>query len=282
MTQAERQAVLDAIGVEVAACIRCRLHETRTMSVPGEGSSATEVIFVGEGPGLNEDRVGRPFVGQAGDLLTKLLESIEWKREEVFITNVVKCRPPGNRDPEPEEIVACAPYLTRQLEALDPALVVTLGRFSMARFNPGARIGQVHGTFQPADPASGAPDALAFAMYHPAAALHQGSLKATLFRDMEGVPAALLQARERRVAESVSPVVDVVQAEVAPVKLVPAESTATLEIDAPVEANSSRSLGAAPTRSGEAEAAVVGESAVAAQSIELTSQSDPTDQLTLF
>jgi DNA polymerase len=157
-------------------------------------------MFVGEGPGFNEDRQGRPFVGQAGALLEELLRSVGWSREEVFITNVVKCRPPGNRDPEPAEITACAPFLTRQLAALDPALVVTLGRFSMARFSPGARIGQVHGTFRGADPESGALEALTYAMYHPAAALHQGSLKATLFRDMEGVPEALLEARQRRAA----------------------------------------------------------------------------------
>jgi uracil-DNA glycosylase family 4 len=198
VTDIERQAALDAIGVEVAGCTRCRLHQGRTRAVPGEGTAATEVVFVGEGPGVNEDRQGRPFVGQAGSLLDDLLASVLWSRDEVFITNVVKCRPPGNRDPEPDEIAACAPYLTRQLEALDPALVVTLGRFSMARFSPGARIGQVHGTFHAADSASGAPRALTFCMYHPAAALHQGSLKQTLFTDMLGVPAALTEARALR------------------------------------------------------------------------------------
>jgi DNA polymerase len=137
-------------------------------------------------------------VGQAGAKLDALLTSVGWRRDEVFITNVVKCRPPENRDPEPDEIAACAPFLTRQLQALDPALVVTLGRFSMARFSPGARIGQVHGTYRPADAGSGAPNALAYAMYHPAAALHQGSLNEALFRDMLGVPAALLDARARR------------------------------------------------------------------------------------
>jgi DNA polymerase len=129
---------------------------------------------------------------------------VGWAREEVFITNVVKCRPPENRDPEPDEIAACAPFLTRQLAALDPAIVVTLGRFSMARFNPGARIGQVHGTFKAADPDVGAPQALTYAMYHPAAALRQASLRETLFRDMEGVPAALLEARRLRAERPVS------------------------------------------------------------------------------
>jgi len=205
VTEAERRAALDAIAQEVAVCTRCRLHQTRTRAVPGEGHPETEVVLVGEGPGFNEDRQGRPFVGQAGAKLDALLTSVGWRRDEVFITNVVKCRPPENRDPEPDEIAACAPFLTRQLEVLDPALVVTLGRFSMARFSPGARIGQVHGTYRQADPASGAPEALAYAMYHPAAALHQGSLNEALFRDMLGVPAALVAARETRATAAARP-----------------------------------------------------------------------------
>ncbi len=255
MTDAERQAALDAIGAEVAVCKRCRLHQTRTRAVPGEGTAATEVMFVGEGPGFNEDRQGRPFVGQAGALLTELLGSVGWTRDEVFITNVVKCRPPENRDPEPDEIAACAPFLSRQLATLEPALVVTLGRFSMARFNPGARIGQVHGTFRAADPESGTPDALTYAMYHPAAALHQGSLKATLFRDMEGVPQALLEARQLRASkpESAGPV---------------AASSVTAEV---------------PTQDGGAQSSIEPElpSAVSEFVVE-TSESDPTDQLPLF
>ena len=120
VTDAERRAALEAIAAEVRVCTRCRLHETRTNAVPGEGDPSTEVLFVGEGPGMNEDREGRPFVGRAGGLLVNLLGHIGWTREDVFITNIVKCRPPGNRDPEPDEIAACAPYLQRQLEALDP------------------------------------------------------------------------------------------------------------------------------------------------------------------
>ena len=149
MTDAERRAALEAIAAEVRDCTRCRLHETRTQAVPGEGDPSTEVVFVGEGPGLNEDREGRPFVGRAGGLLVNLLGHIGWTRDDVFITNVVKCRPPGNRDPEPDEIAACAPYLRRQLEVLDPAVVVTLGRHSMGAFMPGARITQAHGTTAP-------------------------------------------------------------------------------------------------------------------------------------
>ena len=198
MTEAERRTALEAIASEVRACTACRLHVGRTQAVPGEGHPSTEVMFVGEGPGYNEDRQGRPFVGAAGSFLTELLGSVGWKRDEVFITNVVKCRPPDNRDPEPDEIAACAPFLRRQLETLDPALIVTLGRHSMGRFMPGARIGQVHGTTKAADPETGARQAQVFAMYHPAAALHQGSLRQTLLDDMARVPGALVAARERR------------------------------------------------------------------------------------
>ncbi len=201
MTEDERRAALEAVADEVRVCTRCRLHEGRTKAVPGEGSPSTEVLFVGEGPGLNEDRQGRPFVGAAGQFLTELLGSVGWRREDVFITNVVKCRPPQNRDPEPDEIAACDPFLRRQMAILEPALVVTLGRHSMGRFLPGARIGQVHGTVRPAPDGSGAGDGAVFAMYHPAAALHQGSLRQTLLDDMARVPDALVDVRRRR-AES--------------------------------------------------------------------------------
>jgi uracil-DNA glycosylase len=204
VTEAERRAALEQVASEVRTCTRCRLHEGRTEAVPGEGHPSTEVLLVGEAPGLNEDRQGRPFVGAAGGFLTELLGTVGWSRDEVFITNVVKCRPPQNRDPEPDEIAACAPYLRRQVEILDPALVITLGRHSMGRFMPGARIGQVHGTTASPPAETGAPDALVFAMYHPAAALHQGSLRQTLLDDMTGAPAALLEARRRREASRVA------------------------------------------------------------------------------
>jgi uracil-DNA glycosylase len=200
VTDAGRRAALEAIATEVRACTNCRLHEGRTRAVPGEGDPDTEVVFVGEGPGFNEDRQGRPFVGRAGDLLVKLLASIGWRREDVFITNVVKCRPPDNRDPLPDEVAACAPYLRRQLEALDPAVIVTLGRHSMARFMPGARISGAHGTVRPVDPATGAGSALVFAMYHPAAALRTPAIERDSYADIAAVPAALLDARRRREA----------------------------------------------------------------------------------
>ena len=205
MTRGERRAALEQIASEVLDCTRCRLHEGRTRAVPGEGDPDTEVVFVGEGPGFNEDCEGRPFVGRAGGLLVRLLGSIGWQREDVFITNVVKCRPPDNRDPQPDEIAACAPYLRRQLEALDPAVVVTLGRYSMGTFMPGARIGQVHGTSVPADPETGARAALVFAMYHPAAALRSPAIERESFEDMASVPSVLLRSRERRVSAQATP-----------------------------------------------------------------------------
>jgi len=198
MTEAERRTALEAIASEVRACTACRLHVGRTQAVPGEGHPSTEVMFVGEGPGYNEDRQGRPFVGAAGSFLTELLGSVGWKRDEVFITNVVKCRPPDNRDPEPDEIAACAPFLRRQLETLDPALIVTLGRHSMGRFMPGARISQAHGTTAPVDPATGAHDSTVFAMYHPAAALRTPSIERESYEDVARIPTVLIESRDRR------------------------------------------------------------------------------------
>jgi uracil-DNA glycosylase family 4 len=189
------EAELATIAGEVHACQRCPLAARRTMAVPGEGNPYSDVLLVGEGPGGREDATGRPFVGPAGQLLTELLRSVGWERGDVFITNVVKCRPPGNRDPEPGEISACAAYLDRQELALDPAVIVTLGRYSLQRYLPGARIGEVHGRLRRSDGRFVVP------MYHPAAALHQSSLRETLFRDVRGLPAALLAAREAIEAE---------------------------------------------------------------------------------
>ncbi|MGC8633786.1 MAG: uracil-DNA glycosylase family protein [Candidatus Limnocylindrales bacterium] len=200
LTPAPREAALAEIAEEIRACTACRLHRGRTQAVPGEGSPETEVVFVGEGPGQNEDQQGRPFVGAAGGLLEELLALVGWRREDVFITNVVKCRPPGNRDPEPDEIAACAGFLRRQLEVLDPAVIVTLGRFSLGTFMPGARISSVHGTVRPVDPATGARSAVVCAMYHPAAAFRQTALKETLAADMANLPQVLLDARSARAA----------------------------------------------------------------------------------
>ena len=189
------EALLTTVAAEVSGCTRCPLHRGRTRAVPGEGNPASDVLLVGEGPGAREDATGRPFVGPAGQLLDELLRSIGWAREQVFIANVVKCRPPGNRDPDPQEIATCAPYLDRQEEALDPAVIVTLGRHSLRRYLPEARIGEVHGRLR----RSGG--RFVYPMYHPAAALHQASLRETLFADIRGLPAALLAARQAIEAE---------------------------------------------------------------------------------
>lgn len=189
------QALLAEVAAEVRGCTRCPLHRGRTNAVPGEGNPISDVLLVGEGPGAREDATGRPFVGPAGLLLNELLGSIGWQREDVFIANVVKCRPPGNRDPEPEEIAACGGYLERQERALDPAVIVTLGRHSLRRYLPGARISEAHGRLR----RSGG--RFIFPMYHPAAALHQAALRETLFADIRGLPAALLDAREALEAE---------------------------------------------------------------------------------
>ena len=189
------EALLAAVAAEVRACTRCPLHRGRTQAVPGEGNPRSDVLLVGEGPGAREDATGRPFVGPAGQLLTELLRSVGWEREDVFIANVVKCRPPGNRDPEPEEAATCATFLERQEQALEPAVIVTLGRHSLQRYLPGERISAVHGRLR----RSGG--RFVFPMYHPAAALHQASLRETLFADVRGLPAALLTAREALAAE---------------------------------------------------------------------------------
>jgi DNA polymerase len=198
VTDPERAGALDAIAAEIRVCTRCRLHEGRANAVPGEGSPQTEVVFIGEGPGRDENQAGRPFVGASGRLLTEMIESVGWQREDVFITNVVKCWPPGNRDPQADEIAACAPFLRRQLQVLDPAVVVTVGKHSLGAFMPGERISRVHGSTRPADPATGARNAVVFAMYHPAFALYDGSNRQTLFEDIRGLPAELLAARDRR------------------------------------------------------------------------------------
>jgi len=269
MIELDRGAALEAIAVEVRACTNCRLHETRTLAVPGEGSPETEVVFVGEGPGYNEDRQGRPFVGRAGALLERFLTTLGWQREDVFITNIVKCRPPDNRDPEPDEVAACAPYLRRQLEILDPALVVTLGRHSLGRFMPGERISGAHGTVRPVDPTTGAANALAFALYHPAAALRAPEIERTSYQDVARIPAALLQARARREAATTA----------APAAASAAENVVTAAI--PADAPEMRDLPEVPV----APDAAIDAAIDAAPHLALVATSEAAaadDQLTLF
>jgi DNA polymerase len=187
---------LEAVDAEVRACTKCPLHAGRKNAVPGEGPAQAEILFIGEGPGFHENEQGRPFVGAAGKFLEELLAGIGLTREQVFICNVVKCRPPGNRDPLPEEMQACASYLDRQIAAINPRVIVTLGRFSMAHYFPGARIGELHGRARPVD------GRMVMAMYHPAAALHQPSLRRTIEEDFSRLPAILAQTEPSASADA--------------------------------------------------------------------------------
>lgn len=190
----ERAAALAALAREIEACRACPLGATRTKSVPGEGSANAELLFVGEAPGASEDEAGRPFVGAAGKLLDMLLGLAGSAREEVFVLNVVKCRPPDNRDPHPEEIAACAPFLQRQLSLLSPVMVAPLGRHALRSFAPTAKISAAHG--RPFADGENLPlGATLFPLYHPAAALHNGALRPTLERDMGALFRALPAAR---------------------------------------------------------------------------------------
>ncbi len=188
---------LEALHEQIRGCGACKLSAGRAHAVPGEGPEKAAVIFIGEGPGFHEDKQGRPFVGAAGQFLEELLSSIDLKREGVFITNVVKCRPPANRDPEPDEIGACQGYLDRQIELIQPKMVVTLGRFSMARYFPNAKISKIHGQPKKMD------GVIYYPMYHPAAALHQPSLRGTVQQDMKRIPRLL--AEIDRLAEEEPP-----------------------------------------------------------------------------
>lgn len=192
MTAESAEIQLQQVASEVVVCPKCELARTRTRAVPGEGNSAARVMLIGEGPGWHEDQQGRPFVGAAGKFLNELLELAGLKREDVFITNVVKCRPPGNRDPLPDEIAACKPYLDRQIGAIDPDVVVTLGRHSMSRWFPGEKISKIHG--QPRKDGG----RLIVPMYHPAAALHQGALKAIIEEDFAKLPKYLVDVERDR------------------------------------------------------------------------------------
>ena len=178
------------IAREVKACTLCKLHRGAKQGVPGEGPATAEIMFIGEGPGFYEDQQGRPFVGQSGKFLEELLASINLKRGDVFIANVVKHRPPGNRDPEPDEITACGAYLDRQIAVIQPKVIVTLGRYSMARYFPNARISVIHGQARTVD------GRVIVAMYHPAAALHQESLRQTLVEDFKKLPQLIAKAQK--------------------------------------------------------------------------------------
>ncbi|MEJ7837612.1 MAG: uracil-DNA glycosylase [Thermomicrobiales bacterium] len=183
---------LPVIASEVRTCEKCDLARGRIHAVPGEGNPQAQVMLIGEGPGFHEDAQGKPFVGNSGNFLTSLLEKAGLNRDDVFITNVVKCRPPSNRDPLPDEMASCSNYLDRQIATIDPDVIVTLGRFSMSRYFPGDRISKIHGQAFTRD------GRLVVPMYHPAAALHQGSLRAVIEEDFLRLPKFLAEASRER------------------------------------------------------------------------------------
>ncbi len=192
----DRAAAMAQVAAEIRVCTTCELCRTRTQAVPGEGPATARILLVGEGPGWHEDQQGKPFIGNSGKFLSELLASAGVSREEVFITNVVKCRPPSNRDPMPDEIAACAEFLDRQIAILDPEIVVTLGRFSMARWFPGERISRIHGQ------AKRDGRRMIVPMYHPAAALHQGALRPVIEEDFARLPKILGEVERFREAEA--------------------------------------------------------------------------------
>ena len=187
------------VAKRVAVCTDCPLSKTRTLTVPGEGPHNAKIVFIGEGPGYHEDLSGRPFVGQAGRLLEQLLSSVGLKREEVFIANIVKCRPPSNRDPMPGEIAACRKYLDKQLELINPKLVVTLGRHSLGRFFPGDTIGKCHGKARSIDGLT------VYPVYHPAAGLRSKGLKKVMVEDFKAIPGFLSGDNITKESESFVP-----------------------------------------------------------------------------
>lgn len=186
----EKQKQLDELNQKMSGCSACALRPGCNRVVPGEGSAYAEIMFIGEGPGQKEDELGRPFVGAAGKFLDEMLSAIGLKREEIYIANVVKCRPPNNRDPLPEEIEMCWPWLMEQIKLIDPKIIVTLGRHSMEKFLPEKKISQVHGkAFRRMLPEIGT--RIFYALYHPAAALYNGSMRETLIKDFKRIPKVL-------------------------------------------------------------------------------------------
>ncbi len=189
-----REQALKAIEAEVRDCTRCALYQGTTNAVPGAGDPFAEIMFIGEGPGYHEDQQGLPFVGRSGDYLTYLLKLIDLERPQVYITNVVKHRPPQNRDPLPDEILACKAFLDQQVALIQPAIIATLGRFSMARYFPNAKISQIHG--QPRY--DGSPVMAYYPLFHPAAALRNPNLRHSMEADFKRLPEVIAEVKRRR------------------------------------------------------------------------------------
>ena len=215
MDPAVRLARLDELKTEASGCTRCRLSEGRTQVVFGVGSPNADLMFVGEAPGFHEDKQGVPFVGQAGKLLDKLLERIGLSRADVYIANVIKCRPPGNRDPMPDEIETCEPYLFRQIELIEPRVIATLGNFA-TKLLSGKPLGitRVHGQEQ--EVVLGGKRVLLYPLYHPAAALYTPSMLTVLEEDVARLPELIALELELDAQESDEPELVTVAAAVEP------------------------------------------------------------------
>lgn len=198
-----QQQSLDELNTKMLACNKCVLRGACRTVVPGEGPVEAKIMFIGEGPGKKEDELGRPFVGAAGKFLDEMLGVIKLKREEVYIANVVKCRPPQNRDPFPEEAAACWPWLMEQIKIINPALIITLGRHSLERFLPGKKISQIHGkALRKTMPEIG--KKVFYSLYHPASALYNGGMRGVLIEDFKKIPAVLKAAQK---SSTINPVI---------------------------------------------------------------------------
>jgi len=182
-----KQNQLNNLNELMRNCTKCALRKVCTQVVPGAGSAEAKILFIGEAPGKKEDKTGEPFVGAAGKFLNEMLETIKLKREDVYIANVCKCRPPENRDPLPEEVATCWPWLLEQIKIIQPKLIVTLGRHSMERFLPGFKISEVHGKAMRRE-IEGMGKQIFYTLYHPAAALYNGSMRETLIKDFKRIP----------------------------------------------------------------------------------------------
>ncbi|MDD5397261.1 MAG: uracil-DNA glycosylase [Candidatus Moranbacteria bacterium] len=192
-----KEEQLQKLNTEMSACSKCALRCGASRVVAGSGSADAQIMFIGEAPGKKEDELGVPFVGAAGKFLDEMLASIKLKRQDIYIANVAKCRPPENRDPLPEEIKECWPWLEQQIQIIDPKIIITLGRHSLNRFHPEAKISQTHGVlFEKTFPNMGA--RYFYALYHPAAALYNGSMREVLKKDFAKIPLILKKIKKEQ------------------------------------------------------------------------------------
>jgi len=192
-----QKSQLEELNIQMAQCSQCALRSGCKHVVPGEGSEKADVMFIGEGPGAKEDEIGKPFVGAAGKFLDEMLLTINLERKDIYIANVVKCRPPKNRDPLPKEVATCWTWLLKQIKIIKPKLIITLGRHSMERFLPGQKISAVHGHAMRRE-VEGIGRQVFYILYHPAAALYNGSMREVLLKDFKRIPKVLKKIEEKK------------------------------------------------------------------------------------